>query len=232
MQIIAEIGQNHNGDMGLAREMIRCAKECGADTAKFQLFDADAVFGKQNNPWYEYNRSTQLSQDQVVMLAGECRRVGIEFFASVFDSERVKWLEAVGVSRYKIASRTIHDGAVIEALAKTGKPLLVSLGIWKGIGFPVIPTDAPVEFLYCVTKYPAPLEELRLSEVDFSTYAGFSDHSLGITAALVAFSRGARIVEKHFTLDKAMYGPDHSGSMTPYELSRLHKARTEIKACL
>ena len=90
-----------------------------------------------------------------------------------------------------------------------------------------------MQFLYCVAKYPAPLADLKLANVDFvSDYAGFSDHTLGITAGLVAFARGARILEKHFTLDKSMYGPDHICSMTPAELSELSRLRGEIAQCL
>jgi sialic acid synthase SpsE len=232
MEIIAEIGQNHNGDMELARELIRSAKANGASVAKFQVFDTDSIFGKENNEWYEYNRKAQLTRDNVLYLARECEKAGMEFMASVFDLERLKWLEEAGVKRYKVASRSINDRELINAIIKTGKPIIISLGHWHKKEFPKINSSAPLYFLYCVSKYPAGLEELKLSTVDFNKYTGFSDHTVGITAALVALSRGARIIEKHFTLDKKMYGPDHACSMTPDELKQIHNFRLELKRCL
>ena len=232
MEIIAEIGQNHNGDMTLARELIHAAKENGADTAKFQVYEARALFPKEGNPWYDYNCKTELSRDQVLALAQECAEVGIEFMASVFDVERVAWLEEAGVRRYKIASRSIKEKDLIAAVAATGKPVLASLGMWDGPGFPALDVPGGAGFLYCLAKYPAPLKELRLGSVDFGRYAGFSDHSVGIAAALAACALGAGILEKHFTLDKSMYGPDHEGSMTPAELGQISRLAREIKASL
>lgn len=231
-EIIAEIGQNHNGDMQMARDLIRAARDCGADVAKFQVYDAQALFPKENNPWYDYNCKTELSRAQVEELANECAKVNIEFMASVFDLERVDWLEAVGVKRYKVASRSVREAALIQCLVATGKPLIVSLGMWGEKDFPVIKSAAPVDFLYCISKYPTPLNELRLSQVDFNKHAGFSDHSIGIGGSLAAIALGARIIEKHFTLDKTLYGPDHSGSMTPDELKAMAAYAAEITEAL
>ncbi len=232
MEIIAEIGQNHNGELSLALELIHAARENGADVAKFQLYDARELFPEECNPWFEYNCKTEIDPDRLLLLAEECRKAGIEFFASVFDVERVGWLEEIGVKRYKIASRSIHDAELLRAVAETGKPIIASLGMWHGKDFPKIGDTSPIDYLYCVSQYPAPLSELKLASVDFTRYAGFSDHSMGVTAALVAFSRGARILEKHFTLDKSMHGPDHKGSMTPGELKELSEYRVEIEQCL
>ncbi len=232
MEIIAEIGQNHNGDMALARQLIHSAKENGADVAKFQLYDARALFPRDGNEWFDYNCRTELSRDQVGELAEECRRVGIEFMASVFDLERIAWLEEVGVKRHKIASRSIFDIALLDALVATGKPLLVSLGMWGSPEFPKIKNAKDIGFLYCVSKYPTPLSDLHFSQVDFDIYAGFSDHTIGINAAITAMARGACVIEKHFTLDKKMYGPDHAGSMTPYELASINAFRNDLKLCL
>lgn len=233
MEIIAEIGQNHNGDMGLAKELIQAASENGADAAKFQLYDARALFPKEGNPWYDYNLRTELSRDDVVFLAEACAGAGIEFISSVFDPERVAWLEEVGVARHKIASRSIGDAALIKAAAATGKPLLVSLGMWEGSGLPEIDAPGGALFFHCVSKYPTPLEDVRLTGVDFAgAYAGFSDHTVGISAAVAAFARGAGIVEKHFTLDKSMYGPDHVCSMDPTELRALSGFRNDFRRCL
>jgi N-acetylneuraminate synthase/N,N'-diacetyllegionaminate synthase len=232
MEIIAEIGQNHNGDIGLAKELIHAAKECGANVAKFQVYDAKALFPKEGNEWFEYNCKTELSRDDLAVLAQECASADIEFMASVFDVERIEWLEACGVRRYKIASRSIHDTPLIDALRTLSKPLIVSLGMWEADEFPVIDTVSDLSFLYCVSKYPTPLADLHLKKISFEAYQGFSDHSEGIVAALVACSRGAGILEKHFTLDKNLYGPDHVCSMTPAELLELSSKVAEIRQCL
>ncbi|MBN1872023.1 MAG: N-acetylneuraminate synthase family protein [Candidatus Omnitrophica bacterium] len=218
--------------MKLAKDLILSAKENGADVAKFQVFDTDKVFGREGNDWYDYNCSTQLSRDDVRYLAEECRNAGIEFMASAFDAERVEWLEDVGVKRHKIASRSIRDKALLKAVIKTGKPIIASLGFWEDEDFPVIFKYSHVDYLYCVARYPAELEDLHLGSVDFDLYSGFSDHTTGITAAMIALSKGARIIEKHFTLDKNMYGPDHSCSMTPVELKRLHDFRCQLQRSL
>lgn len=232
MEIIAEIGQNHNGEMSLALELIHAAKENGADTVKFQLYDAQKLFSKKNNPWFNYNCKTQLSRDSVKRLAQECKRLDIEFFASIFDVQRVEWLEEVAVKRYKLASRSIHDNELINRLCLTSKPLLVSLGMWRKKKFPEFRTKAKVDFLYCILKYPTPLSEMQLGKVDFNIYSGLSDHSSGISAAIFALSRGAKIIEKHLTLDKNMYGPDHAASMIPSELKMLHNFRQDLKELL
>ena len=230
--LIAEIGQNHNGDMRLARELIVAAKECGADVAKFQVFDAKRLFSRVGNPWYEYNLDTELQRDEVEELAECCRDVGIEFMASAFDPERVAWLEEVGVRRHKIASRSINDDELIAAVAATGKDTIVSLGNWQGSDLPDLPLGSLVHFLHCISQYPTPLNAVKLADVDFTCLAGFSDHTVGCTAAFVAIARGARIVEKHFTLDKSMYGPDHAGSAEPAELITIAEFMVEAPKCL
>ena len=117
MEIIAEIGQNHNGEMGLALELINKAKESGADVAKFQLYDARTLFSKENNEWFEYNCKTEISREQLSILADECKKINIEFMASVFDVERVGWTEEIGVRRYKIASRSINDKNLLRKIS-------------------------------------------------------------------------------------------------------------------
>lgn len=232
MEIIAEIGQNHDGDLDRALEMIRICAEAGADTAKFQVYDARALFPREGNPWFEYNCATELSRDAVLRLADACRKAGIEFMASVFDEERVAWLEEAGVRRYKIASRSIRDEALFAAIAATGKPVIASLGWWAEPEFPAIAAPGGVGFLHCVSKYPTPLEDVRLADIDFTRYAGFSDHTIGLTAPMAALARGAGIVEKHVTLDKLAHGPDHACSMEPEDLRCLCTYRNELEKCL
>tara|TARA_B100001248_G_C27356684_1_gene444197 strand:+ start:458 stop:1165 length:708 start_codon:yes stop_codon:yes gene_type:complete len=227
VEIIAEIGQNHNGDIDLAKQLIEKAKTNGADAAKFQVYDAKKLFPpKAENEWYDYNCKTELKKDQVIELSNFCKDINIEFIASVFDSSRVEWLELINVKRYKIASRSILDKYLIESVIKTKKPILISLGMWEDKKFPDFKCENKIDFLYCVSKYPTLLKDIKIKNVDFRVYSGFSDHTIGIDASCVAISRGAKIIEKHFTLDKKMYGPDHSCSMTPDELKKLNDFRT------
>ncbi len=231
-EIIAEIGQNHNGDIECAKQLIRHAKDAGADVAKFQVFNARALFDSSpHNPWFDYNCATELCRDDVLRLADYCRKLNIEFMASAFDVERIQWLEEAGVLRYKIASRSLADGELVAAATATGKPVLVSLGAWQGSSFPEISAEGGVEFLYCISKYPTPLNDLKLRAVDFQRYAGFSDHTIGVTAACTSFVLGARILEKHFTLDKNAYGPDHACSMNPDDLKLINTFRIELGEC-
>ena len=229
--IIAEIGQNHGGNMEVARRLIEQAKAGGADIAKFQLYDVDSIF-KPDFEWYAETKRAQLSRNQAAAMAGYCEEVGIEFMASAFDVERLNWCETLQVKRHKIASRSVHDRALLSAAAATGKDLIVSLGMWNGDAWPVVKTKARVDFLYCVARYPALPSEVKLDSVDFTKFAGFSDHTMGIDAALVAIARGARIIEKHFTLDKNAHGPDHRCSMEPCELVELVKRARNFEAVL
>jgi len=233
MEIIAEIGQNHNGDISLAKELIHAAKENGADVAKFQLYNAKSLFPQEGNEWFEYNCQTEISRDQLNILVKECNKCGIEFMASPFDIERVQWLEEEQVKRYKIASRSIQDEALIRRICRTQKPIIASLGLWQENELPKIESPKEVSFLYCVCEYPTPLSHLNFSAVDFTNkYNGFSDHSEGTVASKIAISRGAKIIENHFTLDKKMHGPDHAGSMTTKELKDITDFRNDFQTAL
>jgi N-acetylneuraminate synthase/N,N'-diacetyllegionaminate synthase len=224
MIIIAEIGINHNGNLELAHELIRQARIAGADIAKFQFYDPYKIFGPQGS----YPNAEALAQALTVQFGYEdarrlkawCGQEGIEFMASVFDLERFEWMESLGVARHKIASRAAQDRELCERVLGTGRETFVSLGFWTGSEVPY--RHANARYLYCVPKYPTPYEDLRLpkSFAD-SWYAGFSDHTIGIEACLVAVGRGARILEKHFTLNKGLPGPDHICSATPDELAEL-----------
>ena len=234
IKIIAEIGQNHNGDMHLAADLIAAAAENGADIAKFQLFDAKALFPSTNNPWYEYNLKTELTRDQLSFIFEKCASHQIEFMSSCFDLERLEWLEELGVSSHKVASRSIHESELISAVLKTGKPTLISLGMWNEPKLPVFQSalNPQIIFLHCVSDYPADLKSMKISKVNFSDIEGFSDHTVGLTASKAAMARGAKYIEKHFTLNQSDYGPDHVCSMEPYQLQELSKFRDELIQCL
>ena len=231
MLIIAEIGLNHNGDMNMAKCLIEEAKDAGADVAKFQFFDASKYFSPDFE-WFEACMKARLSLDQASGLKKHCDNVGIEFLVSAFDVQGVEWAEKLGVKRHKIASRCIKQKDLVDAMCKTGKDIIVSLGMWDKPEFPEINTNAKVDFLYCVAKYPTMPKDLEFDKVDFRKYAGFSDHTIGINAACIAIARGAKIIEKHFTLSKKLYGPDHSGSMEVHELHQIVKRSKEYKKIL
>jgi len=215
--IIAEIGHNFNGDIEEAKKLIWATKENGADIAKFQLYDICTI-KKPGDTHYQELKDSQLTKEQVIELAEECKRAGIEFMASAFDRERVGWLEEIGVKRHKIASRSIYDKDLIKAMEKTGKPLIASLGAWNK---PYLPKIKNCQFLYCLTRRDIEQFGVRDFPENFDTLAGFSDHTIGIEYAKEAIKRGAKIIEKHFTFDKNLPGCDQSASMLPEELKIL-----------
>jgi len=232
MNIIAEIGINHNGDINLAYELIRQAKLSGADIAKFQFYDPDKIFGPQGSypdkKNYEFALKVQFNYEQAKILKKWCDQEGIEFMASVFDMERLEWVQSLGVKRYKIASRSVENQELCQKILQTGKETFVSLGFWQKKEVPYKYENA--KYLYCVPKYPCYYEDIELPQ-DFgeSIYEGFSDHTIGIEVALVAIARGATIIEKHFTLNKGLAGPDHICSVTPGELTHLCQYARQIE---
>lgn len=210
---IAEIGHNFNGNLRLAKLMIEEAKKCKADIAKFQLYDTDKI-KKFYQSRYAELKFAELTFEDCKELKEHCNKIGIEFMASAFDIERVKWLEKLGVKRHKIASRSIYDIELIKAMEKTGKPIIASLGDWNEKEFPKIKN---CEFLYCIAEYPATITEDMFPK-KFDEYSGFSDHTIGIDWTKKAVERGATIIEKHFTLSKMLPGHNQDGSADPTEL--------------
>ena len=224
MEIIAEIGQNHNGSMMLAKELIVAAKENGADVAKFQIFNAKKLFKKKGNKWYKNNLEAELSVDQIFELNDVCKKNNIEFMASVFQKEFIKLTESIKMKRYKIASRSINDTKLLKEIITTKKPIIASLGMWKKKIFPLNNLHN-IKYLFCISKYPAPKSQIKFSKQFFKKYDGFSDHTLGLDKAKQSIKFGAQILEKHFTLDKNLPGPDHILSILPHELKDLHNYR-------
>ena len=213
IMIIAECGHNANGSMKHMKLQINEAKKCGADIAKFQVYDIDKIM-TPDNPVYMELKMCQLDKEELKELADYCEKIDIEFCASAFDPERVGWLEEVGVKRHKLASRSIYDAETIKAMEATGKPIIASLGmINEKQGIPSITNS---EFLYCVAEYLAIITE-EMFPKDFKFYAGFSDHTIGTKWAKEAVRRGATIIEKHFTLDQRLPGCDQAGSSDPKE---------------
>ncbi|KKL56963.1 hypothetical protein LCGC14_2240160 [marine sediment metagenome] len=237
--IVAEIGINHGGDLSKAKELIEKAKASGAEAAKFQLYDPRQRPDIEEHPFKEVLLKSKLTKRMLYELKEMCDRNYIEFMCSVFDVERVGWLEEIRVERYKIASKCVYDKELIGEILLTGKDIIVSSGYLDAeIGWPDNLLEAwvkqRVSYLYCVSKYPATLKDLDLRNTVFSPaqYVGYSDHTIGITACLLAMCRGARIIEKHLTLDKMADGPDHILSALPDELELLCKFRDEIERIL
>jgi sialic acid synthase SpsE len=233
MIIIAEIGINHNGNIHLAHEMIRQARDAGADIAKFQFYDPYKIFGPEGShpdaAALAQALTVQFGFNEAKQLKAWCDLEGIEFMASAFDLERFGWMQELGVRRHKVASRSVQDRELCERILATGQEAFISLGFWTGTGVPYPQPNA--RYLYCVPKYPCPLEALSLPRAfSDSIYQGFSDHAIGIEASLVAVGRGARIIEKHFTLNKGLAGPDHICSATPAELADLVRYARAMEA--
>lgn len=222
MKIISEIGINHNGDFRLIEELIRQSSLGGADFAKFQLYDSLRVFGDDSRSKNEF------TYEQVKMIHEICQAYNIEFFASVFDEEKIQWCEDLNVSCYKIASRTVvkEKDLCLEILSRN-KKTFTSLGQWNNTALPF--ENDNCFYFNCVSSYPTSV----LSKKDYLPYnekvVGISDHSYGIGNCLYEISRGATYIEKHFTLDKSMCGNDHIGSMDLQDLKDLKRFGQEIE---
>ena len=209
MLFIAEIGMNHNGNFNLAYELIRQAKYAGADIAKFQL-------GWRDKP----GEINQLTPEVLQQFQRWCDYFGIEFMVSIITRDAWEIARDFGFKTYKVASRTVRDDPdLVRTILDQGRTTIVSLGMWDGPELPFPKTDN-MRYLWCRSKYPTEPWDLVDLPKDFTTgpYDGYSDHTIGIETALMAITRGAQIVEKHFTLDKSDTTiRDHALSATPEE---------------
>ncbi len=231
--IVAEIGICHNGDLSLAKTLIDEAVDAGCEIAKFQAYKPERLWPDHklmigNKNWYDQVAKTELSFSQLKELAKYCELMNIEFLCSVFDNDRVSWLEKIGVKRHKVGNR-YKDPAVIEAMAKTGKEVWMSHTPSEPFE---VPANAYTQFrrIYCVSKYPTLLQDLHLGSIEFGCewdqYWGASLHCPSIEPAMIAIARGARMVEVHFTFNRRdQSGPDHCCSIEYKELKELVKFR-------
>lgn len=222
MKIISEIGINHNGDFRKMEELIRQSAIGGADYAKFQLYDSMRVFGD------DHAKENEFTFDQVKQLKEMCEYYNIEFFASVFDEQKLEWCEELGVGLYKIASRTVtNEPDLCRRIIDLGKPCWVSLGFWDKEELPF--DDKNVKYMNCISEYPVKYSSFRNFDYD-DRVEGWSDHANGIGYALYNISRGAKVIEKHFTLGKGMEGPDHICSMDLKELQQLREYGDQLES--
>lgn len=209
MLFIAEIGMNHNGNLDLAYELIKQAKYAGADIAKFQLGWRD---GKDD--------INHIDEQALIKLRKWCDYFEIEFMVSIITEEAFELAKTVNFKYYKVASRTVKDNlALVKKIVAEGKETFISLGMWEGSELP-IKGNGNIKYLWCMSKYPTTPWDLTDLPKNFtdSPYSGYSDHTIGIEVPLLAISRGAEIIEKHFTLDKSDTTiRDHVLSATPDE---------------
>ncbi len=249
IRIIAEIGVNHNGDVALAKDMVKQAKACGADIVKFQTFSADRL-AAISTPKVPYQLRTsdpdeshhtmlkklELSREAHMELKTLCDSLGIEFCSTPYSYEDAEFLNELGVTTFKVASADIIDRKLHEFIAGTGKECLLSVGMatMEEIAATLELYDCRnarnrVVLLPCVSAYPADPSDVNMRVMEtlrkhFGCLVGFSDHTRGVECAIVAAALGACVIEKHFTLDKTMPGPDHAASSTPEEFVALVNA--------
>ena len=254
--IIAEAGVNHNGDAGIALELIDVAAGAGADAVKFQTFSADrlASAGARMAGYQKRNMNSDVGQLQMLKdlelprtaypaLLARAKDRGILFLSSPFDEESADFLNDIGIAAFKIPSGEITNLPYLRHIALLGKPMIVSTGmatmdeIGAAMEEIVKSGDPPVSLLQCFSDYPAnPADQnlmaMRTFESVFHVPAGFSDHTSGITVAAGAIGVGAHIVEKHFTLDQSLPGPDHKASLPPDQLAAMVAALRDVEAAL
>jgi N-acetylneuraminate synthase/N,N'-diacetyllegionaminate synthase len=229
--VIAEIGFNHEGDPALAERMIEAAAAAGVDAVKFQTYRADRLV-LRSAPHFDLIKHGELDTKTHHRLAEVAAAKGVDFLSTPYDDDSVSILEDVGAPAFKVASMDLTNDPLLRRVAKTGKPVLLSTGMATlpeiGRALDVI-ADAggrDVIVFHCISKYPTPVEEANLLAMRqiaeaFAVPVGFSDHTLGTAASIASVALGGCAIEKHFTTDKALPGPDHKISADPAEMKAL-----------
>lgn len=256
--IIAEAGVNHNGDLELAKQLIDAAAEAGADIVKFQTFNANRQVTRtaqkagyqiqttdSTETQHEMLRRLELTVDMHRELISHCAKRNVGFFSTGFDIESVNLLVSLGQNHFKIPSGEITNLPYLRHIGQIGKKIILSTGmatlgeieaaidILEQAGTP----RANITVLHCTTEYPTPMNEVNLRAMQsihaaFSVAVGYSDHTPGIAVAIAAVAMGAAVIEKHFTLDRNLPGPDHKASIEPNELKSMVAAIREIEVAL
>lgn len=256
--IIAEAGVNHNGDIAMAKRLIEIAAEAGVDMVKFQTFSADrlattraskAQYQEQSTSEAESQHSMlrrlELSDEMHQSLIEHCRRHGIRFFSTGFDVQSLDFLMGLGLDRVKIPSGEITNLPYLRRVAEHGKPVILSTGM-ASLGdiesaLAVLEEGGVsrehITVLHCNTEYPTPMVDVNLRAMRnigqaFNVAVGYSDHTPGIEVAIAAVALGAIVIEKHFTLDRNLPGPDHAASLEPDELKAMVVAIRNIELAL
>jgi N,N'-diacetyllegionaminate synthase len=256
--IIAEAGVNHNGDMSMARRLVDVAAEAGADLVKFQTFQAsrlvttdaqkaeyqsNAMGGDETQ--YAMLRRLELTREMHLALIDYCHTRGIGFFSTGFDEQSVDMLVELGIDRFKIPSGEITNLPYLRHVGRYGKPVILSTGMADireiGMALDVLESAgtkrSQVTVLHCNTEYPTPMRDVNLRAMltirdTFGVEVGYSDHTPGTEISIAAVALGATVIEKHFTLDRNLPGPDHKASLEPHELSAMIAAIRNIEVAL
>ncbi len=253
--VIAEAGVNHNGSFDLACKLVDAAKAAGVDCIKFQTFKSNNLVS-HNAQKAEYQKNTtgegsqvdmlkklELSYDEFLALKKYCDNTGICFLSTPFDFESIDFLNSIDMPFWKIPSGEVTNYPYLVALAKTGKPVVMSTGMCSmdeiQAAIDVLRRNGTTEIklLHCNTEYPTPFEDVNLLAMqtmrdEFGLEVGYSDHTKGIEVPIAAVALGASIIEKHFTLDCNMEGPDHKASLEPDELTRMVSSIRHIEKSL
>jgi N,N'-diacetyllegionaminate synthase len=256
--IIAEAGVNHNGDLELAKQLINAAAEAGADLVKFQTFIANrqvtqtakkanyqTLTSDSKESQYEMLRRLELTPDMHKVLIAHCAERGIRFFSTGFDIESVDLLICLGQDHFKIPSGEITNLPYLRYIGHLRKTVILSTGM-ATLGEIEAAIDAleqagtpraDMTILHCTTEYPTPMHEVNLRAMQsirsaFGVSVGYSDHTPGIEVAIAAVAMGACVIEKHFTLDRNLSGPDHKASLEPSELKAMVAAIRNIEVAL
>ncbi|MBE6505276.1 MAG: N-acetylneuraminate synthase [Methanobrevibacter millerae] len=251
--IIAEIGVNHNGSVDLAKKMIKSASMCGIDAVKFQTFVSEdlvtenaktAKYQEDNtneDSQFEMLKKLELSFDDFYELKEYAEGCGVIFISSPFDIKSVDLLEKLNVSLYKLGSGELTNYELIDYVLSTDKPLIISTGMASleeiKETYNHIENKENLIVLHCITGYPTSFEEANLKFIktlqnELDVPIGFSDHSPGIELPIAAVALGACVVEKHFTLDKTLEGPDHKASLNPEEFKAMVSAIRNVEVAM
>jgi len=248
--VIAEIGNNHDGSVHQAERLVAAAAEAGAGAVKFQTHITEAEMHPSTptpphfpEPRWEFTKRMELTAEEHRHLKGFAEELGLLFFSSPFSVEAVELLEEIGNPVYKVASGELTNPPLLQAVAATGKPTLVSTGmagleeVERAIGILRDGGAGDLLVLQCTSSYPAPPEKVNLRAMPamgerFGLPYGLSDHTPDIHTSIAAVALGASAIEKHFTLSKRLYGPDHHASLTPEELARLVDGVRQVEAAL
>lgn len=214
-EFIAEIGINHGGDFQLALDMVVAAKQSGANVAKFQMYDPIKILGR-DSIYLEEALKSQFSKEEHIELKSYCDKIGIEYMCSVFDPADIPFFEGIGMKRYKIASRSVKDVPLLEAIKATRKPVVASNGLDWGLMQlkSIFQPGADLTVLECIAKYPSSLEDMRFPSWDRFKEKGLSSHCPSIVPSLTAIMHGAKIVEHHVKFEWQKEGCDMSSSIT------------------
>ncbi|WP_129597529.1 N-acetylneuraminate synthase [Anaerophilus nitritogenes] len=254
--VIAEAGVNHNGSLKLAKMMVDKAKEAGADCIKFQTFISKNIVSKnaqkaeyqkyhtdENESQFDMLKKLELSFDEFVELIEYCREKDIEFLSTAFDFDSIDFLNSLNMKKWKIPSGDITNLPYLMKIAKLGKPVILSTGMSTmediKVAISVLKENGSGEItvLHCTTEYPTPYEDVNLKamktiEAEFDVSVGYSDHTRGIEIPIAAIAMGANVIEKHFTLDRNMEGPDHKASLEPIELKAMVTAIRNVEIAI